>query len=195
MPSESPGKIVENGYDRIYKQYDNYRKISVNRRELDRFLKLIPKGSTVLDIGCGSGRITKFLTDHDLNVVGIDISRNMLKLAEERTPEAEFLKQDMRKLDFPKQSFDGALALYSIIHVPRKYHSAIFKKIHRILRPKGIALLSVGGSNLENDIDENWMNWGARMHWSQFDLEKNLKLLRSGFKVLSWRLSGEKGDK
>jgi|SRR5579872_3507652 len=114
MPSESPGKIVENGYDRIYKQYDNYRKISVNRRELDRFLKLIPKGSTVLDIGCGSGRITKFLTDHDLNVVGIDISRNMLKLAEERTPEAEFLKQDMRKLDFPKKSFDGALALYSI---------------------------------------------------------------------------------
>lgn len=107
MPSESPGKIVKNGYDRIYKQYDNYRKISVNRRELDGFLKLIPKGSRVLDIGCGSGRITKFLTDHDLNVVGIDISRNMLKLAEEKTPDAEFLKQDMRKLDFPKESFDG----------------------------------------------------------------------------------------
>jgi len=64
------------------------------------------------------------------------------------------------------------------------------------LKPKGIALLSVGGSNLENDIDDNWMNWGTRMYWSQFDLDKNFELLRrSGFKVLSWSLSGEKGDK
>lgn len=64
------------------------------------------------------------------------------------------------------------------------------------MKPNGVALISVGGSNLENDIDENWMNWGTRMYWSQFDLDKNLELLRrSGFKVLSWRLSGEKGDR
>ena len=80
-----------------------------------------------------------------------------------------------------------------IIHVPRKYHSGIFKKIYRVLKPKGIALISVGGSNLENYIDANWLNWGTRMYWSQFDLGKNLNLLRtSGFKILSWRLSGKK---
>jgi SAM-dependent methyltransferase len=194
--AEIRGKIVENGYDRIYKKYDSYYGISMNRRELADFLKLIPKRSTVLDIGCGSGRVTKFLTDHDLNVVGIDISRNMLKLAKQKAPGAEFYRQDMRKLDFPKESFDGALALYSIIHVPRKYHSGIFKKIYRALKPKGIALISVGGSNLENDIDENWMNWGSRMYWSHFDLEKNLRLIRkSGFKIISWRLSGMIGDR
>jgi len=189
-------KIVENGYDSIYEKYDSYYGISMNRRELADFLKLVPKRSTVLDIGCGSGRVSKFLIDRGFGVVGIDISRNMLKLAKQKAPQAEFHRQDMRDLDFPKESFDAVLALYSIIHVPRKYHSGIFKKINRVLKPKGIALVSVGGSDLENYIDENWMNWGSRMYWSQFDLEKNLDLLRkSGFKIISWRLSGMKGDK
>jgi ubiquinone/menaquinone biosynthesis C-methylase UbiE len=189
-------ETVEDGYDRIYKQYDSYRSISANRRELNDFLKLLPTGSKVLDIGCGSGKIAKYLTDHGHNLVGIDISRNMLKLAKHAVPAAEFHKQDVCDLDFPEGSFDGALALYSIIHVPRKYHFGIFKKINRILKPKGIALISVGGSNLENYIDENWMNWGSRMYWSHFELEKNLILLRkSGFKIISRRLSGMKGDK
>jgi ubiquinone/menaquinone biosynthesis C-methylase UbiE len=196
LAAEFPAKIVESGYNRIFRQYDSYYGISMNRRELGEFLKLLPKESKVLDIGCGSGRVTKFLVDHDLNVVGIDISRNMLKLAKQKVPKAKFRRLDMRNLDFLRESFDAALALYSIIHVPRKYHSGIFVKINQVLKPEGIALISVGGSNLENYVDENWMNWRSRMYWSQFDLEKNLDLLRNaGFKIISWRLSGMKGDK
>ena len=67
--------------------------------------------------------------------------------AKQKSPEAEFTDKDVRNLDFPEESLEGVLALYSIIHVPRKYHSAIFKKINRVLKPKGIALISVGGSD------------------------------------------------
>lgn len=180
----------------MFKHYESYYGISMDRGTLADFVKLLPKDSRILDVGCGSGRVAKFLADHDLHVVGIDISRNMLKLARGKVPKAEFYQQDMRSLDFPKESFDGALALYSIIHVPRKYHSGIFKKISWVLKPKGIALISVGGSNLQNYVDQNWMNWGSRMYPSHFDLEKNLNLLRkAGFEIISWRLSGMEDDK
>ena len=196
MVAEAHRKIVESGYDRIFNQYDSYYGISMNRRELADFIRLLPKDSKVLDIGCGSGRVSKFLFDHELKVVGIDISRNMLKLAKQKVPDAVFQRKDMRDLDFPKEFFDGVLALYSIIHLPRKYHFEIFKKINRLLKQNGIVLISVGGINLENYIDDNWMNWGSKMFWSHFDLQKNLDLLeKAGFKTISCRLSGLKEDK
>ena len=191
-----PKKIVEVGYDRISHNYNEYRRISVNKRELDSFLDHLPKQSTILDIGCGSGLVAKFLTDKGLKVIGIDTSRNMLTLARKIAPSAKFYKIDMKQMRFPSNEFDGVMALYSIIHVPRKYHVRIFKKIYQILKPNGIALLSVGGSNLENSIEDNWMNWGTKMYWSHFDKDTNFKLVkRSGFKIISCRLSGEKGDK
>lgn len=194
--AEIARRIVESGYDRIFKHYDSYYGISMDRRVLADFVELLPRGSGILDIGCGSGRVAEFLSDREFDVVGIDISRKMLELAKEKVPNVEFLRQDMRSLDFPRETFDGVLALYSIIHVPRKYHPGIFKKINRVLKPKGIAMISVGGTNLENYLDENWMNWGSRMYWSHFDLGTNLNLLKkAGFDIISWRLSGMKDDK
>jgi ubiquinone/menaquinone biosynthesis C-methylase UbiE len=168
----------------------------VNKRELDEFVRRLPPHSTILDIGCGSGLVAKFLMDRGLRVTGIDISKNMLKLARQCAPEAKFYKMDMTRMRFVDNSFDGVVALYSIIHLPRIFHERIFKKISRITRTNGIVLLSVGGSNLENSIEDNWMNWGAKLYWSHFDKEVNLKLLeRAGFEIISCRLSGEKGDK
>jgi ubiquinone/menaquinone biosynthesis C-methylase UbiE len=191
-----PKHIVENGYDRIASNYNGFRRISVNKHELDSFVNHLPRPSTVLDIGCGTGLIAKFLSDRGISVTGIDISKNMLSLARSISPNSKFYKMDMTRMRFAENNFDGVVALYSIIHVPRKYHERIFKKINRMIKPNGIALLSVGGSNLENFIDNNWMNWGGKLYWSHFDKETNLRLVeKAGFKVISCRLSGEKGDK
>jgi SAM-dependent methyltransferase len=131
-----------------------------------------------------------------LKVTGIDISKNMLKLASHCAPEAKFYKMDLTRMRFADNSFDGVLALYSIIHVPRTYRESIFKNINRITKPDGIVLLSVGGSDLEDFIDDNWMNWGPKLYWSHFDKDTNLRLVeRAGFDIISCRLSGEKGDK
>src|ERR1022692_1770368 len=98
--------IVERGYDRIFDSYNKYRRIRMNRRELDDFVSCLPKESKILDIGCGTGLVAKFLTDRGFKVIGIDISRNMLSLARQIAPAAKFYKRDMTRMRFAENMFD-----------------------------------------------------------------------------------------
>lgn len=52
--------------------------------------KRVPKGETILDLGCGSGILSEILLDAGYAVYGIDISPNMIRLARQRVPEATF---------------------------------------------------------------------------------------------------------
>lgn len=49
-----------------------------------------------LDIACGTGTISKFLLDKGFKVIGVDNSNDMLKIARDKVPEAEFIKADIR---------------------------------------------------------------------------------------------------
>lgn len=54
-------------------------------RDILQFCELHKVNTTkVLDLGCGAGRSTKFLSDFCENVVGVDISNDMLKIAQKR---------------------------------------------------------------------------------------------------------------
>ncbi|ALG08255.1 hypothetical protein AOZ06_16250 [Kibdelosporangium phytohabitans] len=52
-------------------------------------------------------------------------------------PRARFVKEDMTALDLPTGSFDAVTAFYSIGHIPRRPHAALFTRITRWLRPGG----------------------------------------------------------
>ena len=106
----------------------------------------------------------------------------MLKLARENVPQASFIKEDMTRLGFKNDSFDGLTAFYSIIHVPREKHSRLFHSFHRILKPNGIMLVSMGLSKLET-IDEHL---GTDMFWSYYSSNKSLRLVKdAGFQIMS----------
>ena len=61
-------------------------------------------GTTVADVGCGSGRFVQFLDGRGLDVTGVDSSASMLELARRRNRlgRARFLRQDLRALALPK---------------------------------------------------------------------------------------------
>lgn len=78
------------------------------------------KGAKILDIGCGPGRDAKYFYEHDLKVIGIDLTSNFVKMASKNVPNAKFIQMDMRKLDFPENTFDGIWACASFPHIPKK---------------------------------------------------------------------------
>ena len=54
------------------------------------------------------------------NVIGVDINENMLDIAREKVPEADFIKGDMKKLEFERK-FDVVICIFSAIHYNINY--------------------------------------------------------------------------
>ena len=137
----------------------------------------------ILDAGCGAGiPCVKLLVQAGFEVVGVDFSSNMLRLARKSVPEATFIKEDMTRLGFRDNAFDGLVALYSIIHVPREMHASLYQSFHRILKPDGIMLICIGSDEWEGE-DEYF---GARMFWSEHSLEEALQMVKNvGIQIIS----------
>ena len=94
----------------------------------------------VLDIGCGTGRVTKLISKKTKKVIGIDFSNEMIQIAKKTLKNAkniEYKKVDIsKKLPFKDNSFDKVTAILVLNHI--KYNKRLFKEIYRILKKDGI---------------------------------------------------------
>jgi ubiquinone/menaquinone biosynthesis C-methylase UbiE len=177
-------KTVKEGYNAIADRYLAKRTLdSEDVRLLDDFIERLPANAKILDAGCGAGiPISQRLSEH-FQVTGVDFSETQIELAKKNVPNANFLCEDMTKLDYPENTFDGITSYYAIIHIPREEHESLLTNFHRILKPGGIALVCLGAENLIDDIDENYL--GTRMYWSHYDTETYLKMLKDcGFSII-----------
>ncbi|TET28901.1 MAG: class I SAM-dependent methyltransferase [Candidatus Heimdallarchaeota archaeon] len=177
-------EIVRDGNNQIAKKY--LEKILSNLEEmsyLQEFISLIKKKGKVLDAGCGGGLpYTRYLSDY-FEVIGIDISEVQIELAKKNVPKAQFFVKDMTELDFPDHSFDGILASYSIIYVPREEHSDLFANFYRMLKPNGIALFSLHSTDDSGSIEDDFIE--ANIFWRGFDKDTNIRMLTEvGFEII-----------
>jgi SAM-dependent methyltransferase len=99
---------------------------------------LVPElnGKRVLDLGCGFGWFARWARQQGaVSVLGLDVSRNMLKRAGELTSDSaiEFRRADLEEAEFPVDSFDlvfSALALHYVQNLSRIF-SAVNRAIYR----------------------------------------------------------------
>ena len=178
-------KIVREGYDAIAEKYQAARNESHpdDIELLHELIQRLPKGAKVLDAGCGAGVPVTRILNQSFKVVGVDFSEEQVRLAREQVPQAQFICQDMTELDFPDDSFDAICSYYAIIHIPREEHRGLLPSFYRMLKMSGLVLLCMGAGDLPEDIEEDC--FGARMYWSHFDAETNLKMLEDcGFDVI-----------
>jgi SAM-dependent methyltransferase len=185
MSLDERSQTVQAGYDALAPRFGEWG-AQIEGDPWERFLEelagRLAEGARVLDLGCGNGTKTARLAPR-FEVVGVDLSEEQLRLARAAVPEATFLRGDFAELDFPAGSFDGVTAFYSIVHVPRNEHPALFGKILRWLTPGGFFLASMshrGGP----DRTEEWL--GVEMFFSGFDAETNRRLVHeAGFELFA----------
>ena len=104
----------------------------------DFWNRLGRKSGDVLDLGCGAGEpFARNFADRGWQITGVDFSERMLQLAQRYVPEMRCLHGDMATVEFPPQSFDAVTAVYSLFHLPRTQHPALFARISTWLRPRG----------------------------------------------------------
>lgn len=98
----------------------------------------------VLDIGSGTGIIAHTVAPHTKEVVGIDISDDMLSHAfDHRTRNEKFLNMDARKLDFPDKYFSKVTARMVFHHILNNTQKAA-DECYRVLKKGGKMVLSEG---------------------------------------------------
>ena len=104
----------------------------------------LPQGSRILDVGCGIGGSARILSnDYGFDVVGISISQEQIKRANELTNNHNFCRFEvMNALDlkFPKGSFDGVWSVEAGPHIIDKQKFA--DEMLRVLRPGGFLAIA-----------------------------------------------------
>lgn len=107
-------------------------------------LDTLPRGTTVLDVGCGIGGSTRILArDYGFSTTGITISPQQVRRATELTPEgldAKFKVDDALNLSFPDNSFDVVWSIEAGPHMPDKAKYA--QEMMRVLKPGGILVVA-----------------------------------------------------
>lgn len=121
-------------------------------------LKRIKPGSTVLDLCCGTGHLSRLLAASGLRVFGSDLSTGMLELASSAVPEAAFFAADARALAV-KASFDAVVSTFdSMNHVLEMDELvSVFKGVREALRVGGVFLFDI---LLEEAYLEDWNDSG-----------------------------------
>lgn len=122
-----------------------------DRAMLDIFVERVDSGP-VADLGCGPGRITRYLADRGLDVVGMDLSPRMIETARESHPDLEFREGTVERLDFGDGALAGLLAWYSLIHLPPDRMPGVLSEFARVLRIGGLALLAFQASDTSDVI-------------------------------------------
>ncbi len=137
-------------FDRIASRYDDWYRTKTGQY-VDRiekwlvFSMLRTKSGKALDLGCGTGNYTLELKRRGFDVIGLDISEEMLKIA--RSKGLKCVKGDAYSLPFPEGSFDLVLSvtMFEFIHEPER----VLGEIHRVLKPGGEILIgTMNGKSL-----------------------------------------------
>lgn len=125
------------------------------------FEKNIPSGGKILDLGCGSGRDSKYFLKKGYQVTAVDASETICKAT------SEYLGIDVLNMNIGNlcitDMFDGIWACASLLHIKKSDMKRVLGDLLRVLNPQGVLYASWKygeGERTENgkyysDYDEN----------------------------------------
>jgi len=116
---------------------------ALEKRALGRALAHLPAGARVLDLPCGTGRITRLLLERGYKVIGADVSKEMLASAQGNLvglSDLESLDEaDAEKLPYSDAEFDAVTSIRLMNHVPPGIRVQMLREMARVSRGMVVA--------------------------------------------------------
>lgn len=135
-------KKTEEDYNLISDQFSSTR-YSV-WPELKILGEYIKEGDSVLDLGCGNGRLLELFRGKNVDYVGVDNSEKLIEIAKKKNPGIFFQVADALNLPFPDNFFDKVFSIAVLHHIPSDdFRNQFIKEARRVLRPGGFLILTV----------------------------------------------------
>lgn len=170
-----PIKIAE-GYDRLAEQWasDSFPKGNgISQHE--RAIAFLQEKRRALDVGCGcNGRFIDLLLSAGFTAEGVDISQQMISLAQTRHPNIVFHHADICTWAIPGK-YDFISAWDSIWHIPLSQQEAVITKLVDALNPGGVFIFTTGGVDGPDEKTDSFM--GPEMYYSALGIPKLLSLM------------------
>ena len=147
--------------DQTIKYYNqNAKKFFADTRSIplhenqDEFLSYLKPHAKILDLGCGSGRDTKYFLSKNYHVDAMDGSKELVKLAKNYTgTKVECaLFSELSVI----QEYEGIWACSSILHLPKEQLEETFKRIAEALKPSGYAYASFKYGDFEGERNQRY---------------------------------------
>lgn len=115
--------------------FQNYKKSKITR---------------ILDLGCGTGRHSCFLSKMGYEVTGIDLANEILKIARKKCPKTKFIKMDFTKPSFSANFFDASICMWTTIAFIKSEEN--FRRFIETIANITKHLLVLDSPNYENPI-------------------------------------------
>jgi ubiquinone/menaquinone biosynthesis C-methylase UbiE len=185
-----PQKAIIDCYDKTAKNYADKFIDELDKKHLDRillqsFAAANSSKGKLIDLGCGPGQTTRFLYNAGVkDIIGIDISPNMITEAQTANPSIHFEVSDMLALKLADNSAGSAIAFYSIVNFDYERVKAAFKEIKRVLVDDGELLFSfhVGKDTVHLD---NFLDQQVDIDFYFFDIDNIAGMLTdTGFEIV-----------
>ena len=152
-------------YDRIYARPERQQDL----RAIEPWLAQVLRGRRVLEVACGTGYWTQFLAPATTQVLAVDASAAVLRVARSRIvqPHVRFVQGDAYRLPVRGADFDGAFAGFWFSHVPLARVAEFLEGLHRALAPGAKVVLIdnryvEGNSTPIADQDAEGNTWQLR---------------------------------
>jgi trans-aconitate methyltransferase len=107
------------------------------------------KDEVILDIGCGTGDLTKKISDGCKQVIGLDNSQEMIQTARKKYPEIAFIHADARNYQIDKK-FDAIFSNAVLHWIPEA--AKVIQNANNHLNPGGRFVVEFGGNGCNNSI-------------------------------------------
>lgn len=137
----------------------------------DFLLRHVPSNcGKVLEIGCGTGAFSRRLAERSEQVLALDLSPEMIRLARERSRKfanIDFQVDDAVARDFPDEEFDCIATIATMHHLP---FPLMLSKMKRALKPDGVILIL--------DLDEPEGIYGTLSYVMAMPVSVGLRLLK-----------------
>lgn len=166
--------LNKRAWDNIAKKYDDRTETPISDI-FATFSEKLPERGKALDLGCGTGLpYARYLVEKGFDVLGVDLSEEMVKVASKNVPEASFVHLSMNEITY-RDEFDGVVSSFSMLLLPPDLFKETASRIYSALVEGGYFYLSLNEpASISDDPDsEVYVNiMGQDMYSRAYTVEE-----------------------
>jgi SAM-dependent methyltransferase len=168
----------------VFDKMGKYWAEIADKNQTERQIKFIrsqlkPKG-LVLDLACGTGRHTIALTKLGFEMVGLDISAKLLRLAKQKNSPIHLVRADIRFLPFKKGVFFGSISMdTSLGYLPTEDDDRkAFMELRKVVKHDAVVVLDL--FNRDQIIRKYQLGKSSRFEYPDFFLDQKRTVSTDG---------------